>query len=246
MVTREMKELLARVLFVGGVLCLGTSLLWPRVGSAPARRRSQCVDNLKLLALGLQEYVDVYKCFPPAYIADEQGRPVHSWRVLVLPYIEQKALYDQYDFNEPWDGPNNRELARQMPDVFHCPSDEPLGGAQNDKPTSYVAVVGSETLWLGSETMPLGEIRDGLSNTILLVEVTNSGIPWTEPRDLPSSAIQAGINPPQGLGPSSNHPGDMYVAFADGSVRSIQRTMSLEVFHALFTRSGGETIPDDY
>ncbi|HEV3023653.1 MAG TPA: DUF1559 domain-containing protein, partial [Pirellulales bacterium] len=184
----------AGYLFWGGALVMLLFYLVPAV--QPARtggRRPQCVNNLKQLALGLQEYADACKCFPPAYIADEQGRPMHSWRVLVLPYIEGKALYDRYDFSEPWDGPHNRQLAKEMPAVFHCPQDGPAGGTT----TSYMAVVGPETIWPGSKPMPLGKIRDGLSNTIILVEVADSGVNWMEPRDVPFSAIQAGINPPQ-------------------------------------------------
>jgi hypothetical protein len=229
----------ARYVFFGGILIASLHwLLIPNFDDRP-RRRSPCVNNLKQLALGVQEYADIYKCFPPAYIADEQGRPMHSWRVLVLPYIEQRALYDEYDFNEAWDGPHNRQLADRMPQCFfHCPQDRAAGGAT----TSYVAVVGPETIWPGSEIVPLRDVRDGMSNTILLVEVANSGIHWMEPSDLPFSAIQAGINRPQGLGPSSNHPGSIVVAFADGSARSISQSISQTVFEALFTRAGGEKL----
>ncbi len=221
----------ARYVFCGGLFVV---LIWLLLPAVQPRRRSPGVNNLKQLALGLQEYADVYTCFPPAYIADEQGRPMHSWRVLILPYIEQKALYNQYDFNEPWDGPHNRQLAQRMPALFHCPKDGPGGGLT----TSDVAVVGPETLWPGSETVPLREITDGLSITIQLVEVANSGIHWMEPRDLPFSTVQGGINPPQGLGPSSNHPRAIVICFADGSARSIPQNIPQEVFEALFTRAG--------
>jgi prepilin-type processing-associated H-X9-DG protein len=160
-----------------------------------------------------------------------------------LPYIEGKALYERYNFDEPWDSPNNRLLANEMPDAFRCPSDA-LGVRTTS--TSYVAVVGPETTWPGSQPMSLDTISDGWSKTILLVEVANSGIDWMEPRDLPFSSIHAGINPKQGLGPSSKHPGSITVAFADGSARSIQTSIPQDVFEALLTSSGGETIPGDY
>lgn len=75
-----------------------------------AARRVSCLNNLRHIELALHNYHNAHGCFPPAYIVDESGRPMHSWRVL-LPYLEQEALYDQYDFSEPWDGPNNRKLA---------------------------------------------------------------------------------------------------------------------------------------
>ena len=79
--------------------------------STQRRARSDCQGRLRQIALALQCYHDVYKSFPPAYVADETGKPMHSWRVLILPFLEQKALYDQYRFDEPWDGPNNGKLA---------------------------------------------------------------------------------------------------------------------------------------
>jgi hypothetical protein len=242
MVAPEVKEWVARFVFVGGLLFMAAWLLKPGVGSLPAVRRERCTNNLKQLALGLQEYAAIYNCFPPAYVVDEQGRPMHSWRVLVLPYVDGKAIYDRYDFSEPWNGPRNRELANEMPAAFHCPSD----GLGDGTTTSYVAVVGPETLWPGSDTVPLHEIVDGLSNTILLVEVADSAINWMEPRDLPFSAVQTGINPPHGLGPSSHHPGTIMVAYADGSALGIQVNVAQDVFEALFTRAGGESNAEDY
>src|SRR5204863_151662 len=76
-----------------------------------AARRSNCKGELKQIGLALLNYREVYGCFPPAFIADESGRPMHSWRVLILPYIDHVSLYYEYRFDEPWDGPNNRKLS---------------------------------------------------------------------------------------------------------------------------------------
>ncbi|MEZ6114117.1 MAG: DUF1559 domain-containing protein [Pirellulaceae bacterium] len=84
-------------------------MLLPAVQTArEAARRSQCSSNLKQIELALHNYHDTFKSFPPAYIADANGRPMHSWRVLILPFMEQRELYDQCRFDEPWDGPNNQ------------------------------------------------------------------------------------------------------------------------------------------
>jgi len=94
------------VFVCGGIL---VALLLPAVQSArEAARRAQCSNNLKQIALAFHNYHDTYRTFPPAYIPDEDGNPKHSWRVLILPFLEQRALYEQYNFDEPWDSPNNR------------------------------------------------------------------------------------------------------------------------------------------
>jgi prepilin-type processing-associated H-X9-DG protein len=180
-------------------------------------------------------YHTVNKCFPPAYIADKNGKPMHSWRVLILPYLAQQNLYKQYDFNEPWDGPNNKKLlAARIYYEYACPSDKNARSPSATQ-TSYVAVVGTNAAWPGVKSRDLKEIagNGGTSNTIMLVEVANSGIQWTEPRDLSLEAIaQAAADDPNSVGfVKHTRPYDGFffyhdtivyganVAFADGSVR---------------------------
>jgi hypothetical protein len=130
-------------LMVAGFLFLGTLI-------RPVELQSSCHNNLKQIAIALHNYHDTFGSLPPAYVADENGRPMHSWRVLLLPFIEHKALYDEYRFDEPWDGPHNRQLADYMPSVYRCPSDP---GANPRLPiSSYLAVVGPETIWPGGQT----------------------------------------------------------------------------------------------
>ena len=204
--------------------------------------RSQCSHNLKQIGLGLLNYNDVYRCFPPAYVSDKNGKRMHSWRVLILPFMEQKALYDRYDFNEPWNGPHNSKLAKEMPAVFRCPSDTANPGTM----TNYVAIVGPETIWQPDQGTTFKEIEDGSSQTIAVVEMAGAGIDWMAPRDLPFSAVAKGINPKQGLGMSSEHPGAVIALFADGHTQTIQERLPLELLKALCTKAGGETIGEDY
>ena len=212
-----------------------------------AARRCQCTNRLKLIALALHSYHDVYGSFPPAYIANEDGRPMHSWRVLILPFLEQQSLYDQYDFDEPWNGPNNSKIAAVGPDLFHCPSEcaERCGDTseEHSSMTNYVAIVGPTAAWPGSRPACFKDFTDGTSETVLVVEVANSGIHWMEPRDLHVLQMAPNINPPTGQGISSYHAdfGGAQVAFADGSVHFLSIDITPEVLRALLTRAGGET-----
>ncbi len=191
------------------VLCLMCliGLLLPAVGNArDAARRAQCQNNLKQIALALLNYEAANGCFPPAYIADKDGKPMHSWRVLILPYMEMKPLYDAYDFTEPWDGPKNKKLLPTCVMGYVCPSDPNTHGPGANQ-TSYVAVVGRNAAWPGEKSRKLGSVDfpGGASNTIMVVEVANSGIPWMEPRDLSLDTLAAAGAKSPALTVSSNH-----------------------------------------
>ncbi len=189
------------------VIVIPIGLVIPNVSAVRrAGQIGQCQNNMKQIALALRAYENTYGCLPPAYIADAQGNPMHSWRVLILPFTDNDALYSAYRFTEPWDGPNNRKLHKIAVPWMCCPND-----GKNPTDTNYLAVVGPGTAWPGSTSVKYDMVRDGLSNTLLLVEVANSGIHWMEPRDLPVSALSAGINPPNaapGSAISSEHPAD--------------------------------------
>jgi hypothetical protein len=208
----------------------------------PAYRRVECINNLKHITLALQNYHDAHGTFPPAYFADKNGRPMHSWRVLILPFMDEGKLYDQYDFNEPWDGPNNSKLAAKIPRVFQCPSNY---GREQSQMTSYVVVVGPETAWPGEKATKLADMTDGSSNTILVVEVADSGIHWMEPRDFHVLQMSTAVNATSGQGISSKHPGIAHVSLADGSTRSVSQDWSPQTLKALLTINGGETIDWD-
>ena len=142
----------------------------------------QCSNNLKQIAIALHNYHDVYKSFPPAYIADENGRRMHSWRVLILPFLEQQPLYDAYRFDEPWDGPNNRKLLTHMSRAYSCSSHQPSSFAQTH--TSYLAVVGNNTAWPGQRAIGFSDILDGSSSSLLVCETSDPQVSWMEPTDI--------------------------------------------------------------
>jgi hypothetical protein len=222
------------------LIILGTILAFmiPSVTSGPPSRRMTCSNHLKQIGLALQNYHDVYGSFPPAYIADASGRPMHSWRVLILPFAEQKPLYDAYRFDEPWDGPNNRKLHNQYPAYFCCPA---CWQKQPKGETNYVAVVGPDTLWPGEKATSFAGLIDGSSNTIMVVEVHNSGIHWMEPRDLHVTQMPMAVNPPRGQGISSPHPNCALAVFADGHTQALRNDTPPSVLRAALTIAGGES-----
>jgi hypothetical protein len=186
--------------------------LLPSVGSHVSRRREECLSHLKDITMALFKYENKYGHFPPAYTTDKNGKPVHSWRVLILPFMGFENLFKRYDFSEPWNGPNNSLLAEEMPSIYHCPSSD----ASNPWATNYAAVVGSNTAWPGDKSVGLHDISDEPSRTILLVEVADSNINWMEPRDLNFEDAKSGINIDKKRGISSNHACGVFVSFADG------------------------------
>ncbi len=228
-------------LVCGGILL---ALLLPAVQAArEAARRAQCVNNLRQINLALLNYESANGCFPPAYIPDENGKPKHSWRVLVLPYLEQQLLYDQYDMDEPWDSPNNLALASQMPPVFRCPSDP----SADSSTTSYVMIVGPGCISDGSSVSRVQDIQDGASNTILIVEAAGEGVRWSEPRDLDATQISFEVNDRTGGGIRSGHPRVANAGFVDGSVRGLSSDTDPDVVAALTTIAGGEQVsPIDF
>ena len=146
-------------------------------------RRMQCTNQLKQIGLALQNYQTAYKCFPPAYIADKNGKPMHSWRVLILPYLERHDLYNMYRFNEPWNGPNNSKLLPKRDRVYQCPSDVNTEKSESTS-TNYVALVGKNTAWPLENSTSLADMRSrGIAKTILVIEARDPNIPWISPID---------------------------------------------------------------
>lgn len=225
---------------IAAMLGILIAILLPPVQSVgTSARRTQCSSNIKQIMLALYTYHDAYGSFPPAYVADEDGQPMHSWRVLILPFLDHQELYDQYDFGQPWDGPNNRGLVLSIPpSVFSCPADMAAGPYD----TSYVLVTGEYSAWPDDHAPNLDEFTDDLEQTIALVEVANSGIHWMEPRDLSLSEAVRGINAKTGLGISSRHRGGAFSGRADGSVWFVSESLDREQLRAILTPSGGEVV----
>ena len=231
--------ILGVVLACGGVLL---KLLMPRVQSArQAERRVRCAGSLQQIATAVFAYRQRYDVFPPPYVADENGRPMHSWRVLILPFLGHRALYDQYDFGQPWDSSHNLALAGMIPDVYRCPDDSTPRGSE----TSYLMIVGPGTFSTVTGPRQLGEFPDGAVNTLMLVEAVNSGIDWTQPRDLEVEQASFEINNPAGGVIRSHHPGGVNAAMCDGSVQFLSQWTTAEDVRAMTTIDGDEAFSSD-
>jgi len=196
---------------------------------------------LKQIGIAIQNYHDQHKCLPPAVINDQQGIPIHSWRAILLPYYEDEecaSLAQHYRLDEPWNGPNNRKLLDKAPKLFRCPSDE-----DNISETNYIAVTGAETIWRGIQPMMFLEMTDGVSKSIAVVECSDSGINWLEPRDVTFHDATVGINKLTGRpGIRSFHAGGADTLFADGSVHFLSDDIKPETLRGLLTPAGGESV----
>lgn len=218
------------VLLCGGLIAV---LFMPSLSSirTPATR-NQCMNNMRQIGLAFHNYHDTFNTFPPAYIADEEGRPRTSWRTMILPFLEQQPLYAQYDFNVAWDDPRNMHLSSISVAPFQCPDAQCQPGE-----TNYMVIVGPSTVFDGDKACKFRDIIDGSSNTILVVEVVGTGVKWSEPVDIDVSKVNV-INGP----PSSNHKGGFNALLCDGSTRFLPVTISPNDLQALITRNGGEII----
>jgi prepilin-type processing-associated H-X9-DG protein len=217
----------------------------------PARQaalRTQCVNNQKQIALAIHNYISSHKrAFPPAYTADKAGKPLLSWRVLILPFLDQQqALFKEFHLDEPWDSAHNRALISKMPEVYRCPAQN--ADTEREGKTRYIAPRAPGTIFRGAEPVKINEITDGTSNTIMFFDGGDErAVTWTKPDDW---EVPPDANPALPVIPDAH--GDRprkgtNVAFADGSVRFFRETIKPAVFRALLTYAGGEVISsDDY
>ena len=215
---------------------VGVALLLPAVQAArEAARRSQSVNNLKQIMLAYHNFHSTNNTFPPAAICDAEGKPLLSWRVAILPFIEQQDLYNQFHLDEPWDSAHNKPLLEKMPQVYRSPKAKP-----NDTTTFYQAFVGDGALYDAPSKAPgIAEITDGTSNTLAVVEA-GKAVPWSKPEDIPF-ARDKDLPKLGGLG----FPGGFNAGFCDGSVRFLKFSINKDTLKALITRAGGEVISSD-
>ena len=213
------------------------SLLLPAISKARgAAQRAQSTNNLKQIALALHNYHDVHKALPAAVMLGPDGKTKHSWRVAILPYIEQENVYKQYRFDEPWDSENNKKVLDHIPPVFRHP-----GAKGKSTNSSYYLLTGAGGIFqeeAAKKGASFAAVRDGTSNTILAVEADRD-TPWTKPEDIPFD-VDGQLPKLGGFAREG-----FAAAFADGSVRFLSAGIDAKILKALFTAGGGEVVSPD-
>ncbi len=229
------------VLGIGGVLCAGilVALLLPAVQAArQAARRMQSQNNMKQIALAFHNYNDTYGTFPAAYQLDADGKRTMSWRVAILPFLEQQNLFQMYKADEPWDSAANQAVSNMTIPTYRNPADPNAGPTE----TSYMVITGPGTLFEEGKQTKFSDITDGTSNTILAVEVIGTGVKWAEPKDLDINTMIFKINGGGANSIGSPFRGGANVAMADGSVRFMSDTVLEATLRAMVTKAGGENV----
>ncbi|MBQ8364106.1 MAG: DUF1559 domain-containing protein [Thermoguttaceae bacterium] len=232
-----------RAVGVGGVLGvlltgLAVAGLWAAVQTGrEAWRRTDCAVKLKMIAVAMQTYCYANGVLPPAYTVDETGRPLHSWRVLILPYLESSPLYREIRLDEPWDSKWNSQFHRLPVSPFACPSSDVATGADGGAvaETTYSVVVGDETAFPDAgKWRKWKDFADGLSRTLAVVE-RKTPVCWMDPtRELTLETLAAEVG--------SGHKSGFYAAFFDGSVRFLPATTDAATLKGAATVAGGEKV----
>lgn len=210
-------------------------MLLPAVQSArTAARRMSMSNNMKQVMLAMHNYHSAFKQLPTSAILDDDGKPLLSWRVAILPFIEEHALYEKFHLDEPWDSENNLPLSKQLPLVFQLPGVQLPPGK-----TVIHAVVGEDIGMRPLKKTQFRDFLDGLSNSILIVEGTpQSAVVWSKPEDLEIDLD----DPLDGLKGSTNR--GFHVGMTDGAVKFITDSVDTELFKKMLTRAGKEVIND--
>ncbi|MCH7726718.1 MAG: DUF1559 domain-containing protein [Planctomycetes bacterium] len=219
------------------------------------------MNNLKQIGLAIQMYHDTFQKLPEATVCDAAGRPLHSWRIFVVPYMFSSPLFSMYRQSEPWNGPNNQKLAFGKPVRWTA-----KGGASEFSPltpiysfrcpclheedsskciTNYLAVTGAGTAFPDDQRVRMKDITDGTQNTIIVVETVADDINCLEPRDLRIDKMSFKINDNSKPSISSRHPDGPHVLFADCGVYRLNPEIPPVTLKALLTIGGGEAIDRD-
>ncbi|MBN2025067.1 MAG: DUF1559 domain-containing protein [Pirellulales bacterium] len=210
------------------------AVLQPAITEARASaHRMQAMNNLRQIGIAMHNYHEAKKTFPPAAVRDASGKPLLSWRVLILPYVDESGLFEQFHLDEPWDSPHNIKLLEKMPAAYRSPA------SKLAKPgyTNYLVPVGPGTVFEGAEGTKIQDITDGTSNTIMLVEASDAAaVPWTKPDDWPFDPA----NPAKDL--AGLYRGFVNVLFCDASARALHNETDPETLRRMFQRNDGKPV----
>ncbi len=204
------------------------------LGAREASARARSANNMKQIALAFHNYHDTNGRFPAAAIYSKAGKPLLSWRVALLPYLEEGQLYQQFKLDEPWDSAHNKKLLAKMPKIYASPGAKPKDASS----TFYQVFTGKGTIFDDKVGRRLTDITDGTSNTILTVEA-GKAVPWTRPEDVPYAADK----PVPKLGGVFKD--GFTIGLADGSVRFIRKPVNEKALRLAITRADGEPVELD-
>ncbi|MBO0697227.1 MAG: DUF1559 domain-containing protein [Zavarzinella sp.] len=207
---------------------IATLFLRPSLASA----RIQSTNNLKQIGLAMHNFHDTVGVFPAAAIVDKKGKPLLSWRVAILPYVEQENLYKQFHLDEPWDSEHNKKLIAQMPKIYALP----YGGTKPGE-THYRVFVSNGAIFDMVQGIKIAQITDGTSNTLLAFEAAE-GVPWTKPEDIEFDPQKPMTKHLRFENKACNF------LMADGSVRAVPSTIRDGVLKLVIQRDDGQPIPD--
>ncbi len=211
----------------------GTLLGQAAVNLANKSEANVVKNHLKEITLAMHNYHDVNSHFPAEAIRDAEGRPLLSWRVAILPFIDKGKLYKEFHLNEPWDSPHNKRLIEQMPQEFQP------GSAQlrYEGKTTILVPVGKGTIFGEKQGLAINDIPDGTANTIFIVDADRKyAVPWTKPEDLNVDGVDA----------KDVLFGDRKTGFAcataDGGAHLFGPKFNSGLLRAMLTRNGHEPI----
>ncbi|SFH54505.1 DUF1559 family PulG-like putative transporter [Planctomicrobium piriforme] len=212
------------------------ALLLPNVRFAkePARR-VQCLNNLRYISLAVLNYSEQYGSLPPAYTVDALGKPLHSWRTLILPFLDQEKLYKTIDLSKPWDDPANEVAFKTVVRAFQCPETELPAGQ-----TTFVAMASDDLCFHPTRGRALSEFKDGTNQTVMVLETDREhAVHWMSPNDCdPKWFLNFDAKSPLA------HPGGINVAHVDGSARFFRASTPAKTRAALMTIAGGDKVEE--
>ena len=196
------------------------------------KRSLIALNHLKAIALAMHNYNSTYNGFPAAAICDKKtGKPLLSWRVAILQYIGEEALYKQFKMDEPWDSEHNLKLAKNMPNVYLHPKANKPG----DNKTHYRLFYGKGAAFELDKSVKIQTFTDGTSNTVMVVEAEEPVV-WTNPNDF-------GYDPTKALPKMLSIDGKFSAAYCDGSVRTFKMPIDQEILKLLIQKNDGKPIP---
>ncbi len=215
------------------------SLSLPATQQIRKAKRSGCINRLRQLGIAVQNYQSSQLQFPPAYTFSSDGRRLHGWRTFLLPELEMGSLHESIDRLQSWSAPIHDAPRGTVVELFRCP-DSNL--KSNDVTTSYIGISGETTIWRpDGDVVCVQDLRDGSSNTIMLVESRPNRLPWMSPNDVSLAQLSGTLHQMNEL-LDSPHDGGANVTLADGSTRYIPNSISRDTLMALLTIDAGDEV----